>query len=338
MVQLHLRRAIPATIALSLLCVVGCERSKPAASAQKGAPFPAPKVVTTGASIATVGVVELTVDELAKRAGEQGPVIAQRMTDPDKRIEFAKQQLRFELLAQEAWARGMAEDPAVLAELKKLMVGRLVNQELDRRLQAVQVSEEELRKAYAARSDEFNKAETVRLAQLVRYVGSDAERKAAHVLLERTRAEVLRREKANQPTAFAEAARRDTQDEATRASGGESPFVSRAELEAKLGAEVARVAFEGLQVGDMVVADAANAVVLLKKTGLRHGVSKTLEQVKPSLRAKLIGEKRSEVFEAFVAELEKKYAVRSDLERLRDTPLWPTPPATTSTRAAHEER
>jgi hypothetical protein len=49
--------------------------------------------------------------------------------------------------------------------------------------------------------------------------------------------------------------------------------------------------------------------VLFKKTGLRRAVERTVEMVKPQLRAKIQRERKNAAFEALFAELEKKYGV-----------------------------
>ncbi|MFO0725714.1 MAG: peptidylprolyl isomerase [Myxococcota bacterium] len=279
-------------------------------------------MAASGPAVAKIGAVTLTTDEIAKRAGAQGPVMAERMKDPEKRKEFLDQQIKMELLTQEGWDRGFASRPEVIAEMKKAIVQRFVSEELDKRAQNIAVSESELAAAYQAHFAEYNKPETIRLSQIVRAVATPAERKQAHSLLEKLKAEVLAGEKQNRPSAFAEAARANSQDPGTKNGGGDLPFMSREELTKLYGPDVAAAAFDKANVGDMVIADAENASLLLKKTGQRRAVQKSLEQVKPQLHARISRDKRAQIFDALVEELKAKRHVEVDYNALAKADLF----------------
>ena len=287
------------TFALTAVACVG-------GSDDNAAPaYPTTTVESEGETIAQVGPVRFTTTEFAKRLSSQSPFMRQRFADMDKREKYIRNDVRFELLAQEGWRRGLHSDPQIVGELKKAIVQRMVKDESERLSKSIVITEAELRAGYVERKDEYNKEERVRLSHIVRYVEDEAGRKAAKKLLDDIRAEVLAAEKANKPGAFDAAARDHSQDEKTKRSGGNLQFLTQSELTDRYGEAVAKTVFEGLSVGDSVVADAENAVVLFKKTGQRRGVTKSLEQVKPQLRAKLLQEKRNAAFEAFVEGLEK---------------------------------
>lgn len=308
-------------VLVTLVSACGGGASKAATSAPPARPYPTPVVATSGQQLAKAGAVVITTDELAKRLAQQGPMIMERMSDQERRKQFLQEQVRFELIAQEAWSKGLQDNPEVIQDLKKLMVQRYIREELDRRTNDANISDSDMHAAYQAAHDEYNKPETVRLSQIVRQVSSDADRKKAHALLEKLKADVIAQEKKNKPNAFAELARDNSEDEATRFGGGELQFMSRKELEAKYGPEVAKVVFESAQVGDMVIADATDATVLFKKTGLRRAVERTLEMVKPQVRARIQRERKNAAFEVLFAELEKKYGVTYDHETLRKMTL-----------------
>ncbi len=225
---------------------------------------------------------------------------------------FVRNELRFELLAQEGWRRGMHSDPEVIAELKKTIVQRLVRQENERLATTLQAGEAELRAAWVKRKGEYNKPPKIRLSQIVRYADDDKTRAAATKALEEVRAKVLAGEKKGNPTIFSKMAAVHSEDDATKRNGGDLQFLTREELTSRYGDEVAKSLFDSLTIGDTAVAHAENAVVLFKKTGRRRGVQRTMEQVKPQLRAKLLQEQRTKAFEAFVEELEKTNGVTID--------------------------
>ncbi|MEM7677702.1 MAG: hypothetical protein AAF449_17030, partial [Myxococcota bacterium] len=81
------------------------------------------------------------------------------------------------------------------------------------------------------------------------------------------------------------------------------------------GDEVAKHMFDEVKVGDLAVANAPNAVVLFKKTGMRRGVNRTFEQVRSQLRGRLAQQKRTEAFNNFVEKLKKDQNIEVFLDR-----------------------
>ena len=319
-------------VAVSALALVSA--CKPQASGPAPVrPYPAPELASTGDMVAKLDDAKITGDEFTKRLVGQGPSAIDRMSDPARRKQFLEEQVRFELLAREAWAKGFQDQPDMIAELKKAIVQKYLRTVLDERVDSLPISETDLAATYQANHAEYNKPATIRLSQIVRRVNNDGDRKKAHALLERLKAEILAAEKKNKPTAFGEAARDNSEDEGTRTGAGELQFMNKEELTGKYGKEVADMMFEHAAVGDMVIADASDATVLFKKTGLRNAVVRTLEMVKPQLRARVQRDRRNMAFDALFAELEKKHGVTYDLDALNRIPLGNQGKIGTSTRA-----
>jgi parvulin-like peptidyl-prolyl isomerase len=279
-----------------------------------------PKLQNEGDLLATVGPVRFTSKELEARLNAQSPFLRERFRSNERRAEFLEKEIQFELLAQEAWSRGLHEDPQIVSELKKKMVQRLLTTELEQRLKGQEIGENDLRTEYVKRRDEYKKPERVRLSQIVRYVKNDAERAKARKLLFRLKTEISGKERKNNPAAFSEAAAQHSEDTGTKKAGGELQFMTSEELAERYGKDVAATVFEQAKVGDTFVADAQDAVVLFRKTGKRRAVERTLEMVKPQLRAQVQRERRNAAVEAFLEELKKKQGVNVDraaLEKLQ---------------------
>jgi peptidyl-prolyl cis-trans isomerase C len=290
-----------------LVALAGCPSEPPAER-----PYPAPSVERGGELIAKIGPVELTTAEIEKRIRQQSPFVRVQLKDPEKLRLFVEEQVRSELLAQEAWSRKLYDDPAVKSELRRAMIQRVMKDQMEATKDAVDTTETELLAAYKQRIDEFNKPEKIRLSQIVRFVDDDGERKDAKKLLERVMREVTERQKKNDQKAFAEAAREHSEDDDTKLGGGDLQFMTKDELAEKYGKEVAEHMFTGVDIGDMAIGDAPNAVVLFKKTGKRRAIERSLEQVKPQVRGMLLGEKRTKAVETFVETLKKKHGVTVD--------------------------
>ncbi len=288
---------------------LACDRSSSQAAGTM--PYPPTTMVPGGKVIAKVGPVEITSNEVADRINRQSPFLRSRFTDPARKKEFAEQEVHFEVLAQEAWQRRMYEDPRMVKELKKLMVARLVETEIEKRL-AESIGEAELRAAYTASIDEHQKPERIRLARIVRFVEDDKGRKNARAILEKAKAEILAEEKKGNSGAFDLLAKKYTEDDTTRDKGGDLDFLARTELEAKYGPEVTQVVFDETKVGDIFLVDTPDAVVLFRKSGRRRAVERSFEQVKPQLMARVQRERRNEAMKAFIDELMKAKAVTFD--------------------------
>ena len=294
---------------LSLL--VGCETQQESKGEAPRA-YPAPLLAEAGEAVVTIGPVTFTTDELENRINRQSLFMRERLKDPERLIGYIDNEVRFELLAQEAWRRGYHEDPQIISELKRAMVQKLVREENIRLGDSISITEAELRAGFTRNKSEYNRPSRVRFSQLVRNAKSKAEKKSALSFLEKRKKVILREEKKGVSYAFAREAKAHSQDLQTKSSGGDLGFKSRDELQKLYGEEVTKAIFDQLKIGDSIIVEAEDAVVLFKKTGQRNAVTRTLEMVKPRLRAKLLQEKRNKDFEALVEKLKKQGKVEID--------------------------
>ena len=276
--------------------------------------YPPPDVAKTGKAVVAIGPVLLTTDEFEKRINRQSPFMRERMSDEEKRVAYIKNEARFELLAQEAWRRNFYRDPQIIGELKRAMVQKLVREENQRIGNSIKLTEAELRAGFAKKKGDYNKPAKVRFSQLVRYTKSEVERKAARTLLEKLRTQILKDEKKGQGYAFVRHAKQHSQDLQTKTNGGDLGFQTQEQMAKLYGEEVTKSIFEGIKIGDSVIVEAQDAVVLFKKTGQRNAVVRTLEMIKPQLRAKLLQEKRANEFEKLVNQLAEQFNMKVDRE------------------------
>lgn len=275
-------------------------------------PYPTPEVAPGGKVIAKVGSVALTTEELDQRIQRESPFLRAQLKDPEQKRKFIENEVVVELLAQEGWRQKLYDDPKIVAELKRAIVQKMMRDQMQALAPKVEISENELRDAYAKKESDYVKPEKVRLSEIRLTATSPEAKRAAAKKLEQVRASIEADKKKGNPLAFADAARVHSDDETTKRGGGDLQFLTREDVVKRYGEAGAVAVFDGLEIGSSAVVELEAAVVLAEKTGKRRAVTRTLEMVKPQLRSQLLGDKRTQLFEAYVQELMKKQGIEID--------------------------
>ena len=272
-------------------------------------PYPTPERSTEGEVVARIGDVVLTRRELEKRLAAQSPFTQKQLTDPDKLRTFIENQVRLELLAQEGWARGLTRDPEIMEGFKRVVVDRVTRDALREIAANLQITDVDLQNAYRARFAEFNRPPTVRVSQITRQATTAAERDQAYRLLDRLKRDISAQARKSDLRAFSREARKHSQEPSVQKTGGDLRFLTQEAFLEHFGPDPAKKFFGDLPVGEMLIVSKEGFVILIMKTGQRRGMTRTLEQVKPQIRARLIADKRTEAFDAFIKGLKEKHGV-----------------------------
>ncbi|MCK6548304.1 peptidyl-prolyl cis-trans isomerase [Myxococcota bacterium] len=311
MTSLHRRRSTwRSALAFVALTVAGCTKTEE----KKAPPYPVPEVTREGKTLAKVGPVALTTAELERRIAQQSPFVKAQLKDPEQKKKFVENEIKMELLAQEGWRLGMYEDPKILAELRRAIVSKMMRDKLAELAGNVDATESELIEAYKKKEADFVKPEKIRVSMLLLAAATPDAKKQAAKKLEALKVKLdAELKKGNEP-ALAQAIREQSQDQATRLNGGDLNFLSREELTERLGQPAADRLFDKTEVGELVLEETKDGVALLRKTGKRRAVERTLEMVKPQIRSNVLAEKRAAVFDKYVEELKKAHGVELDAE------------------------
>ncbi len=291
-------RSALSAAALALLAAAACQK--------KSGP--------SGPAVAEGEGVTITAEEFQARLAEQSPFIRQRYTTLERKKEFLENLVRFELLAREAERQGLDKDPEVRRTLQKVMVQRLVQKLLQEGDASKEVGDADAQKYYDEHKDEFVKPRRVRLSQALFAAPSGAKDRAAKSAAARAALGRVKAEEKKNPLAFALVARELSEDGATRAAGGDLGFRSLAELEAQFGKPFAEKAF-GLGDGEVALVESPQGFHVVKRTGLQEELSRSFEQVKPQIQARLLRERRTRDFDEYVKGLrEKAHVTVNDAE------------------------
>lgn len=258
----------------------------PEGEARPGAPAgpsaPPQKAPELAAPLAKIDDVTITVGELQERINRQSPYIRQRYTSLEQKKEFLDSLVRFEILAKEAFRRGLDKDPEVVRTMKQVMIQKLMREELDAKITAEAVPEAEVRKYYDANADEYVRPEEVRASAIVLRNRAQAERVALEA----------RGEAGKTNKGFRELVQRYSTDEDGKLRGGDLRFFDAATKE--LPAPVVKGAFALAGTGDVSgVIDAGNGTFyVLKQTGRRRATTKSFDEARAQIRNKLFRDRR----------------------------------------------
>ncbi len=288
-------------IALGYGLSIGCRKNdaeSQAAPAKSGAGPSAPpqSAEELKAPLAKIDDVAITLGEFQERINRQSPYIRARYTSLEQKKEFLDSLIRFEILAKEAYRRGLDKDPEVVRTMKQVMIQKLMRDEFDSKVTADSVSDDEMKKYYDANVADYVKPEEVRASAIIVKNKAQGDR----VLLE------AKGDAGKTNKGFRDLVAKYSQDEETKLRGGDLRYFDAQTKDVP--APVVKAAFALVNTGDVSgVVDGGNGnFYILKQTGRRKAMTKSLDEAKAQIRNKLFREKRLQAQKDFIDGLRNK--------------------------------
>lgn len=245
---------------------------------------------------------QITVGSLEDDIKRQPPMNQMQFLDPAALKDLYNRTLRFELLAQEALRRGIAQRPDVNESLKQNAVQTLYRKAFDEKITPESMTAAEVEAYYTGHPEEFDRP---------------ALRRASHIVVA-TRDEALKllaQVKTADLATFRRLAREQSIDQTNKARGGDLRYFDahgkgRGEPGQAIPPAVVKAVFALKTVGDVTAQPVAidGGFSIVKYTGERPPESRTLAQADESIRTRLWREKRQAALESFVAELRTRLA------------------------------
>jgi parvulin-like peptidyl-prolyl isomerase len=304
-----IRNALALVAVAAATIVIGCRRTSD--------PTPPPNVV------ARINDRVILVRDVEAEIAARAPGFrAQQYKPMAKREELLESIVTFEVLGAEAERRGYGRDPRVIRTMKEQMVSTMLQQEIEQQLSASQVSEKEIEDAYRRRAAEFELPEQARVSQIV----VRDERMAWKVV--RLARSGGRRNPADDQKSFRDLVLRFSEDSATRVRGGELGTLTRqsaGQTPALLDAALALT--ERGAVSDPV--RGPHGFHILKLIERTPATIRPLNEVRSRIVQELLGERRSQKTEEFVAALRARAEIKLYKEELAklQLPDKPTQPS-----------
>jgi peptidyl-prolyl cis-trans isomerase C len=254
------------------------------------------------APLAKIDDVTITLGEFQERINRQSPYIRARYTSLEQKKEFLDSLVRFEVLAKEAYRRGLDKDPEVVRTMKQVMIQKLMRDEFDAKVTAEAVPEAEMKAYYDANLSEYVKPEEVRASAIIVKNKAQADRVALEA----------KGDAGKTNKGFRDLVMKYSADEDTKLRGGDLRYFDATTKD--LPAPVVRGAFALINTGDVSgVIDGGNGnFYVLKQTGRRKGMTKSFEDAKAAIRNKLFRENRLKAQKDFVDNLRNKSKIEID--------------------------
>jgi len=265
------------------------------------------------ATLVQVGDTRITVGDFAQRLAEQSPYLRARYNSPERRREFLENMVRFELLAQEAHRRGLDDDTEVRHTRDQVMIQQMMKAEFEDRIRLTDITDEEISAYYTAHEDEFVKPAQVRVSHIAMADRAAAQRVLTQILANPTDVGLFR-----------QLAEEHDEDPETRGRFGDLRFFSRpgepGDAHDRVPREVAEAAFGLEQIGAVAphLVHVGSVYHVVKLTGRRAALNRTLTEVRRPIQNRLWREKREQAIQTFLTRLRTEAHVEENANVLAD--------------------
>ena len=320
---------------LALGAAPSCRRESGAASSASAVGPAASSVASAGpaASTASAGVLAVVegrpVTEAAFRHWWENRRPA--ADTPEVRGGVLSRLIERSALAQAARQAGLDQDPVLAEQIESLLITRLRETRWQPHLDALKVTEAEVRAAYEARSgDAFGQPESTRVAVL----WFNTRGQAPLVARYRPRLEEIRRQIVADPAAFpvasgfGELAAGNTEHAASRLKGGDLGWLDSGLSTDPWRVAVLETAASLPQPGDLSEVTAnASGLFLVRVIERRAARVQSFDEARPRLERSLLEQRRSEAAQQLMSDIVAAASVQRFDERLAALAPLPLPAA-----------
>ncbi len=282
-----------------------------------------------GEIVAKIGDKALTLQAFEESLSNQSPFVRARYNSLERKREYLDGMIRFELLAREAQAQGFDQHPEVVLAQRQAMVRLLTSQILQKAAQEDAISEEEIAKYYQDHIDEYQPPPELEVGQIrlpSKEEAADLRAELVSALGQQPLEEKIK--------IFSQFALLHSTDATTKERGGRMGILppwpqnepaDQTTKSRRPGLKAITEAAYALKTdGDLSEPiESPEGFHLVMRQGERQGYHRTLDQMRPAIRTKLIRQHKLDVMLAHVAELRAKAQVQIDENLLEKAAAHP---------------
>lgn len=311
-----------AVLALFAIGSAACKKSPapaPSPAAEKAEKRAAPNEPV----VAYIGDSYITASEVQKRLNEQSRFVRGRQQDLRSRLAFVDNLVRQELIAQEAYRRGLDKEPEVEAAIKRTLVQEMFRRGFGEDVR--EYTEEELKEHYDKHIDFFVKPERIRVLHVFLQApeqnkAARAEgRKKANQLLATIKTAEASAGRGGNSSAFGDIAREHSDDISSKGVGGDLIFRSFDQLENLYGTAFAKAVFAMKEQGEISgVIETPRGFHIAKLISRQAAQDRKFDDagVQKMISERITRERRTGAYDQLIKRLREESGVRIDEEVL----------------------
>lgn len=256
-----------------------------------------------GNVLAQINDTVITVSDLEERLNNQSPYVRARYASVEQKKEYLDNLVKFEVLAAEARKQGIDRDPEVVRTMKQVMIQKLLKARFDK-LKQEDITDADVQRYFDGHPEEFNRPPEIRASLILLADEATAKKVVADP-----------RTQGIENLGFRQLVGEYSIDQETKERGGDLRFFDQNNRE--LPREIVDAAFKLVNIGDVTpVVKTARGYAVLKLTGQRRALTRSLAEVTPQIRAKLFRDKRQRLMDEYEDSLRKSSSVQVFPDRL----------------------
>ncbi len=299
-------------LVVSAIVAAGCLAAGYALGRASVAPGLLGHASRTGPALATFRGGALSRAEVQAALDKQPEAFREQLRTVAARRALVDEMVRFELFAAEGERTGLQRDPDFLRRYKELLGRAWIETAFEAPQRKAAPTDAEVRAFFDANKAALARPTRARIA-VVQYAAADGDPTARDAARTRAEAALARLRASKDPYAFARLASAESQEPRSRLTNGELPFQTRDELAERLGADVAAAALDA-PAGALAprVVESPKGFHVVKVLAREQGYEPAFEEVKDMIRTRLVAERRTAAYEAFLKQLRDSAAVKVD--------------------------
>lgn len=269
--------------------------------------------------VARIDGEDVSADALQRLLARRGSRLARHGSTQEQREALVEELIRFEVMAANARKAGYDEEPEVVAAANRLMVKHFQRDQLEARLDALEVTDEEVAAHYAEHLADYTIPEAVRARVIfVRVSPRSTPGKRAELAERAGQA----RQAIADGEPFASVTTRTSDDQATRYRSGEAGWLTQGSTTARWEPAVLDAAFALAEPGDLAaVVEGERGLYVVQLVERRPSSTRPLERVGDGIRYELLRARRDSLESDFFAEMRSNVKVEINRELLESLPL-----------------